>query len=127
MDLGLRGKVAIVTGGSEGIGRETARSLAAEGAKVVICARREDVLTEVAEKLSRDTGGEVLGVPADVTSRSDIARVLDTAVSKFGRLDILVNNAGGSSAMAFEAASDDIWKDDLELKLFAAIRTIRDA
>lgn len=127
MDLGLKNKVAVITGGSEGIGRETARVLAAEGAKVVICARRQELLDTVAEQVSRDTGGDVIGIRADVTRASDIDALLAQTERHFGRLDILINNAGGSSAMSFDEATDATWQEDLDLKLFAAIRTIRGA
>ena len=125
MELGLRGKVAIVTGGSEGIGKATARRLAAEGARVVICARREDVLQRAVHELS--SAGEVVGIAADVTVRDDVTRLVAQTVARHGRLDILVNNAGTSAAARFEDVSDDAWQADLDLKLHAAIRTIRAA
>ena len=126
MDLGLEGKVALVTGGSEGIGRATARRLVREGAKVAICARRAEVLDEAAHEL-RALGGDVLAVPADVTQRADVERLIGEVVTRFGRLDVLVNNAGTSSAHPFEEIDDDVWTADLDLKLHAAIRTIRAA
>ena len=127
MDLGLQGKVAIVTGGSQGIGRAAAQSLGREGASVVVCARREDVLRKAAEDVAESTGAEILPVSADVTRSSDVERLVNTTVDRFGRLDILVNNAGTSAASAFESVTDEAWRDDLDLKLFAAIRTIRAA
>jgi NAD(P)-dependent dehydrogenase (short-subunit alcohol dehydrogenase family) len=127
MDFGLQGKVAIVTGGSEGIGRATAQSLAREGASVVICARREDVLKTAAQEVAEATGAGVLPVAADVTRAADIERVIQTAVDRFARLDILVNNAGRSSSGAFEKLSDEDWQADLELKLFGAVRATRAA
>ena len=81
MELGLRGKVAIVTGGSEGIGRATARALAREGARVAICARRADVLAEAARDLSEETGGEVIAVPADVSVAADVERVVEAVLA----------------------------------------------
>lgn len=125
MDLGLRGKVAVVTGGSEGIGRATARSLGREGARVVICARRAEVLEQAARDIAEETGAEIAPVVADVSQAADIERLIQTAVERFGRLDILVNNAGTSRALPFEQVSDADWQADLDLKLFAAIRTIR--
>lgn len=126
MQLGLEHKVAIVTGGSEGIGKASAARLAGEGAKVVIAARRADVLESAAEALRR-TGGEVLGIVADVTHKADVERLVAETVQRFGRLDILVNNAGTSNAFSFEGASDELWQADLDLKLHAAVRTIRAA
>lgn len=127
MDLGLRGKVAIITGGSEGIGKATAASLGREGASIVICARREDVLRKTADDIHDLTGAEIVACPADVANAADVERLIGTAVERFGRLDILVNNAGTSAANAFDAVTDEAWREDLDLKLFAAIRTIRAA
>jgi len=125
MDLGLSGKVAVVTGGSEGIGRAAAQSLGREGANVVICARRTDVLEGAARDVAEQTGAHIVPVVADVSQTEDVERVVQTAVERFGRLDILVNNAGRSSAHAFEAISDDEWQADLDLKVFGAIRATR--
>jgi len=125
MDLGLEGRVALVTGGSEGIGKATAALLAREGARVAICARRPDVLAAAAEEIRAATGGEVLAVPADVTAPGDLERFVAEAAARWGRIDILVNNAGTAAAAPFEAVSDDAWRADLDLKLFAAIRASR--
>jgi len=125
MDLGLIGKAAIVTGGSAGIGRAVALRLAQEGARVAICARRAEPLEQAAAGLREDSGGEVLAVPADVSQDGDVRRLVEQAVERFGRLDILVNNAGTSAASPFAEVDDATWQADLDLKLFAAIRTIR--
>ena len=127
MDLGLQGKVAVVTGGSEGIGRAAAQSLGREGASVVVCARREEVLRTAASDVAEATGAEIVPVVADVMNAADIERVVQTAVDRFGRLDILVNNAGTSAAGAFESLTDEQWQADLDLKLFGAIRATRAA
>ena len=94
MDLGLTGKVAVITGGSEGIGKGIAQRLCAEGAKVAICARREDVLEDAAQEIRDATGGEVLAVAADVTIAGTLEIFINQTVDKFGKIDILVNNAG---------------------------------
>jgi 3-oxoacyl-[acyl-carrier protein] reductase len=120
------GRVAIVTGGSEGIGRATALRLARGGARVAIAARRRDVLEDAA-RLIRDAGGTVLPVDADVTNPTDVERLIQTTVTELGRLDILVNNAGTGRASAFEAVDDATWHADLDVKLYAAIRTTRAA
>ena len=125
MDLGLNGKVAIVTGGSAGIGYAAARSLAREGARVVICSRTASTLAEAAGALREDTGGEVVDAPGDVSKDEDIRKLFDLTLQKFGRLDILVNNAGKSHAAPFLTVDDAGWQEDLDLKLFAAIRTMR--
>lgn len=127
MDLGLKGKVAIVTGGSEGIGRATAQSLGREGASVVIFARRAEVLEQAAQAIAEDTGAEIVAMPGDVTTASDIERLVQSTVDQFGRLDILVNNAGTSAAGPFESVTDEAWQADLDLKLFGAIRATRAA
>jgi NAD(P)-dependent dehydrogenase (short-subunit alcohol dehydrogenase family) len=127
MDLGLKGKVAIVTGGSEGIGRATAQSLGREGASVVICARHADTLQKAAQEVAEATGAEIIPVQADVTSAQDIERLVLSTVDRFGHLDVLVNNAGTSAAGAFESVTDGAWQADLELKLFGAIRATRAA
>ncbi|MDC0717738.1 SDR family oxidoreductase [Nannocystis bainbridge] len=125
MDLGLQHKVAIVTGGSEGIGRATARALALAGARVVICARRPEVLTAAMHELSAETGSEVLAMPVDVREPADVMRLVDGVVARLGRIDVLVNNAGTAAAGPFESITDDAWQDDLDLKLFAALRLVR--
>jgi NAD(P)-dependent dehydrogenase (short-subunit alcohol dehydrogenase family) len=124
MDLGLRGKVAIVTGGSDGLGLATARRLATEGSAVAICGRDASRLKEAAEKV-RMHGAEVLDVQADVTRPGDLETFVSSTVERFGRLDILVNNAGTSAARGFDTVDDAAWQADLELKLFAAIRSVR--
>jgi NAD(P)-dependent dehydrogenase (short-subunit alcohol dehydrogenase family) len=124
MDLGLRDKVAIVTGGSQGIGRAAALRLAAEGASVVIAARGRDLLEQVAGEI-RAAGGRVAAVPVDVSRVEDCASLVAEAVKAFGRLDILVNNAGTSATGDFESVTDELWQADFELKLFAAIRLAR--
>ena len=125
MELGLQGKVALITGGSQGIGKATAYSMASEGVRVAICARDKGRLRDVADDIKRSTGTEILAVQADVTSLDNINSAFDQVISKLGQIDILVNNAGKSQAMYFEDADDVVWQDDLDLKLFAAIRCAR--
>ena len=127
MDLGLKDKVAIVTGGSEGIGKAAAARLAQEGAKVVICARRKDVLEKTAQEIKDQTGGTVLPIQGDVTREEDIKGVAEETVRAFGGLNILVNNAGTSAAGYFEDVTEEGWEADIDLKLRAAIRFSRAA
>jgi NAD(P)-dependent dehydrogenase (short-subunit alcohol dehydrogenase family) len=124
VELGLGGKAALITGGSDGLGRATAERLAREGARVAICARDPGRLGTVAEALRR-AGADVLALAADVTRPADLERVVQGTLDGFGGLDILVNNAGVSAARAFEQVDDQAWQADLDLKLFAAIRAIR--
>ena len=125
MDLGLRGKVALITGASEGIGRATALRLAQEGANVAIAARRPDVLEATAATIRQESGSDVLAVPTDVSKAEDLRRFVAAAVERFGRIDVLVNNAGRSAARPFDEVSDEDWQADLDLKLMAAVRTVR--
>lgn len=124
MDLGLKGKVALVTGGSEGIGAAAAKAFAREGARVAICARREEPLKAIEAEI-RAAGGECLPVAADVRRAEDIERFVQGAYKRFGRVDVLVNNAGASAAGPFESVTDEQWVEDLDLKLIAAIRASR--
>lgn len=124
VELGLKGKVAIVTGGSEGIGRATAVRLALEGAKVAICARRKEPLEQVANEI-RSQGGEVFAHAADMSKAADIERFIKAVAGRYGQIDILVNNAGSSIRGPFEQVEDGTWQQDLDLKLFGAIRASR--
>ena len=126
-DQGLDGKVAIVTGGSDGLGRATAHRLASEGAKVAICGRRADYLKDAATALAAETGGTILALPADVTRAEDCETLVKQTVEAFGGLDILVNNAGTSAAFALEKVSDADWQADFDLKVMAAVRLCRTA
>jgi NAD(P)-dependent dehydrogenase (short-subunit alcohol dehydrogenase family) len=125
LELGLKGKVAIVTGASEGLGRACAERFARSGVLVGMCARRADVLDAAARGIRDATGGQVLALPADVTRLPDIEGFVSAVAGRFGGVDLLVNNAGTSAAAAFEAVSDRDWQDDLDLKLMAAIRFCR--
>ena len=125
MDLGLTGKVAIITGGSEGIGFASALSLSREGARVAIAARRQDVLDDAAERIRTETGGEVLTVPTDVRDEAQVKAMVERVASQWGTVDILVNNAGTSAAAKFENVSDDTWEGDLGIKVYGAIYCAR--
>jgi 3-oxoacyl-[acyl-carrier protein] reductase len=124
VELGLKDKVAVVTGGTEGIGRATALRLAAEGAKVAICARSKDKLEQVAAEIA-GAGGTALALAADASKSADIERFITAVAGRFGRIDILVNNAGTSARGMFLEVDDATWHADLELKLFGAIRCTR--
>src|SRR5215210_808681 len=94
MDLGIKGRAAIVTGGSRGIGRETARQFLEEGVRVMICGRNADGLEKTRAELAGKTGGEIYAVTADTRKEEDIGRLVACAKERFGTVDILVNNAG---------------------------------
>ena len=125
MDLGLTGKVAVITGGSEGIGKGVALRLSEEGAKVAICGRREDVLQQAAQEIRGQTGNDVLAISADVTKPETLENFIKGTVEHFERIDILVNNAGRSAGGDFESVTDEDWYADLDLKLMGAVRCAR--
>ena len=127
MDLGLSDKVAIITGGSDGIGKAAALSMAQEGASVVIVARRPDVLEEAAQDIKAATEGQVLPISADVTDPDSARSIVERTLNQYGRLDILVNNAGTSMAKAFEEVSHEDWEFDFELKVWGAVRLIQES
>lgn len=124
MELGLKGKVAIITGATEGIGKSTAEVLAREGAKVAICSRRPAAVEATVAEL-KAAGADVLGLAADVSKPEDVGRLVDATVQRFGRIDILVNNAGTSKRGSFMENDDSVWAADFELKVFGAIRLVR--
>jgi 3-oxoacyl-[acyl-carrier protein] reductase len=124
MDLGLRDKVAIVTGSSRGIGRSIAMGLADEGCKLVICARGEEGLQETAKEI-RERGVEVVPVTADVAKEEGAKQVVDHAMRSFDRIDVLVNNVGGSDWKSFVDHTDEDWQSIIDMNLFAAIRMSR--
>lgn len=127
MELGLAGKVAIITGGGEGIGRAAAHRIAAEGGRVIIIGRRRDLLERTAADLTAKTRSQLVPLVADVTDGTTPARAVEAACEHFGRLDILVNNAGVSMAKPFEAVQREDWAADFDLKLWSAIELIRAA
>ncbi len=125
MELGLAGKTALVTGGSKGIGRAVAMTLAREGARVMICARTEATLKQAAAEIARDTGRAVDTLAADLGERSEVERVARGAIDRFGRLDILVNNAGAIKGGDFLTTPDEEWLHGWSLKLLGYIRMAR--
>lgn len=125
MDLGVKGKAALVTASSRGIGRATAEILAAEGARVAMCARSAADVTRAAAEIRERTGADVLAVQADVTKPEDIARLVQRTVEAFGAVQILVNNAGGPPPGTFDSLDDPAWQAAFELTLLSAVRVIR--
>ena len=127
MDLGLKGKVALVAGASQGMGRATALSFSREGAKVSICARGEAALNEAAEMIRKETGGEVLSMVADMTKAEDIQRFVSKTAEHFGRLDIVVNNAGGPPPGEFMKFTDEDWDNAFRLSFMSTMRMTRES
>jgi len=125
MDLGIKGRSAIVTGGSRGIGRETARQFLEEGVRVTICSRNGETLNATRDDLARETGGEIQAVVADMTKETDIARLVESAKTRFGTVDILVNNAGQMYSGRFAVMTDGGLKEQFETKIFGFLRAIR--
>jgi 3-oxoacyl-[acyl-carrier protein] reductase len=125
MDLGLAGKVALVTAASKGMGKACAMGLAAEGAKIVMCARTESDLKTAAEEVRAKTRAEVLAMPADVTKRDDVTALVNRAMSTFGGVDILVANAGGPPRGYFEDMTDEQWQGAFDVSLLSVVRLVR--
>ena len=127
MDLGLREKVAIVTGSSKGLGFASAAALVREGCQVTICARGEEQLRAAAEELGALAGapGRVLAVAADLSTVDGVERVVARTVETFGGLDILVNNVGLARGTGIVDTSDAEWHEALDQTLFPAVRTSR--
>jgi 3-oxoacyl-[acyl-carrier protein] reductase len=127
MELGLAGKAAIVAAASKGIGRACARGLAAEGARVVICARSADELDQTAAAIRAETGADVLAVPTDVRKPEEIQALVARTVQAFGGVDVLVTNAGGPRPGLFGELTDADFQAAFELNLLSTVRMIREA
>ena len=127
MDLEVMGKVAIVTGGSNGIGRAAAERLSAEGALVALVSRTQADLDKVALEISSDSGNEVIGIASDVRSEGSVKSMVEAVVKRWGGVDILINNAGTSSASRFEKMTNEQVEEDFTLKVMGAIYCTRHA
>lgn len=127
MDLGLKGKKALVMASSQGLGKAIAEQFILEGTDVMLASRNESRLKEVAEELNRLQGGKADYICCDITNPEDISRTVKHTAEMFGGLDILVNNAGGPPAGSFEDMKDEDWQQSFELNLLSYIRLIREA
>ncbi|MCH8892579.1 MAG: SDR family oxidoreductase [Chloroflexi bacterium] len=127
MDLGLRDRVALVTGGSKGIGKATALALAREGAHVAVCARSKELLDSVAAEIAAETERTVLPIVADLNKEEDAQHFVRAAVEHFGRLDILVNCAGNSPGGTLQNLEESQWMESLNLKFMGYVRTTKAA
>jgi len=121
----LSGRVALVTGGSKGIGKAIARILAQAGADLIICSRQEDHLRAAAAEIGAGTGGRVEHVVADMSRREDVQRLADAAVERLGKVDILVNNAGYNVPQAIDAIEDETWDRLVQLNLTSCMALTR--
>ena len=125
MNLGLNGKIALVAAASKGLGRAVAEELAAEGASLVLCARGNDELQATCAAIEKAHGVPVLGIAANVAEPADVARVVQAALARFGRVDVLVTNAGGPPAGTFDALSPEIWQAATHLLLTSVVELTR--
>jgi 3-oxoacyl-[acyl-carrier protein] reductase len=127
MDLGLRGKTAIVAAASKGLGRGVAQALAVEGANVVMFSRDRNAIEAAATEVqaAAGEGPRVVGLTADVTRPADLDRVVKATVDRFGGVDILFNNAGGPKPGMFDSLTDEDWQSAFDLNLMSAIRLTR--
>ena len=125
MDLKLEGKKALVTGGSEGIGKAIAFGLAREGVDVAICARRRETLAATADEIAAATGRKIFPIPADLTKDADAKNFVESGHRALGRIDILVNNAGSAPGGIIEHLSEADWTQSLQLKFMGYVRCLR--
>jgi len=125
MDFGLEGKTALVAASSRGLGRAVAEELAREGARLLICARTVGPLEEAGQAIHDETGAKVVAFPADLTNPADVERLIETAVTEFGRVDILVTNTGGPPPGPFESHSVEAWGSAIEQNLNSVLNLTR--
>jgi 3-oxoacyl-[acyl-carrier protein] reductase len=125
VEISLAGRAAVITGGSKGVGLAVATRFAASGADVAIVARGRAGLDAALETIGASARGRLVAVQADVALAADIERAYREVMAAFGKVDILVNNAGVSRNALFEQITDEIWREDFDQKLFAAIRLTR--
>jgi len=121
MDLGLRGKVALVAAASKGLGRAIAEELANEGASVAVCARNEADLMRARDEIARATAADIIAIAGDVSKPDDVARITSATLERFGRVDILVTNAGGPPSGKFETLTPLMWQQAVDLTLMSVI------
>ena len=125
MDINLAGRTAIITGASKGIGLAVATRFAASGAEVAIIARGREALDNAVKIIAKSGRPRIAAIQADVAAAADLSRAYDEAMTQFGKIDIVVNNAGTSRTGAFQEITDEVWREDFDQKLFAAIRLTR--
>jgi 3-oxoacyl-[acyl-carrier protein] reductase len=121
MELGLKGKVALVAGGSQGLGKAVAMEMSREGARVAVCALDDPELPKAVEEIRLATGGEIIGIPADLSSAEEAKGFVRKGIEFYGTVDILVNNAGGPPDRTFLEVDDDQWNLGIRLNLMSTI------
>src|ERR1700752_1695949 len=126
MNLGLKDKVALIAAGSRGLGRAVAEELAAEGASLILCARDATTLADTTVSIADQTGGHVLGIPADLTDPPQVKQLVASGIERFGRIDILVTNAGGPPAGRFDQLTQEQWEQAARLTLYSAVHLARE-
>lgn len=122
MDMGLKDKVALVTGGSKGIGKAVAFALAREGCQLAICARGRDMLDQTAQQIHQETGVEPAFFTVDLTKPGEVPRLVKGVIDRLDRIDILVNNAGSAPGGLLEELSEEQWAQALQLKFMGYVR-----
>jgi 3-oxoacyl-[acyl-carrier protein] reductase len=125
MDLKLKGKTALITGGSEGIGKGIALALAKEGVDIAICARRKEPLEAAAGEIAKTTGRKIVAIPADLRQDKDAKNFVEQGHKALGRVDIMVNNAGSAAGGVIEHLTEDDWEKGLQLKFMGYVRCLR--
>ena len=121
----LKGQVAIVTGCSTGLGVQMAKALANQGANIVVVARRQNLIEEVAQQITAEFGVETLPVRCDITDTANVEAMVDAVLAKFGRIDILINNAGTGAVAPAEDITDDQFANEMNIDLFGTFRVAR--
>ncbi len=125
MDLSLTGRTALVGGASQGIGYAIARLLAREGARVAMVARRGEPLEAAAQRIAAESGSETFAIAADIRRAEDCARIVESALGRFGRVDVLVNNDGAPPLGALDSFDDAAWSRAVEQNLMSVVRLSR--
>lgn len=125
MDLGLRGKVALVAAASQGMGRATARTLAGEGCRVAICARNAGPLEEAAKAIRKETGADIIAIQADLSRADGVQAFADGAVKAMGGVDVVIANAGGPPSGSFQSVTEEQWAKAWDLTFQSTVRLVR--
>lgn len=125
MDLGIKGRVALVTASSKGLGYAVARALAAEGCRVCVSSRTAEAAQHAAATIAAESGADTLGLPCDVTSASDCETLVQQVAAAWGGIDILINNSGGPAPGSFDGTDENAWRDAIDSTLMNVVRLSR--